>query len=720
MTENGHCFFIFEKKFRKKKHLSFYSSISNCLAFTIFIGIHVAGFTQNKEEAYTHLVETRIEYLIEQREVEVDYTTIFDQLYHCLLHPLNLNKASVNELRRLYFLTDIQINHLLEHIEKNGALLTLEELQSIKGFDLATIRWLLPFAKVVHTTDVLKQTASDAVKHGKSEFILRYQEVLEQKEGYQQENRGGSNGSSSNFYLGSPAKIYARYRYKYNTKISFGITAEKDPGEAFFSGNQKNGFDFYSAHLFLKDMGKLKQLAIGDFHAQFGQGLTFWSGQAFGASVDITATKRSAVGLKPYLSSDENRFLRGIGTCFQLKNVELTTFYAAQKVDANVVSLADSLGATHDFVSSFPTNGFHRTPNEFEDKDRVRQQQLGAHLAYKKRKLNVGLTMAHREVDLPLINTSAPYQQFRSTESSHTIMGVDYNWVYQNFNFFGEVAHGLGAGIGVVSGFIAALDPEISITVMGRNYSRNFQPIVSNAVGANNDNVNERGVYMGTNIRLTPHVSLAANHDYFSFSWLKHGVHSPSEGRRYMVQLNYQPTKRWEMYFRIRQRNKQKNNTLSSSEIPGIVDEERTNYRIHFDYQVTKTIRLKSRLEWLNYQVDGGNKELGFLIYQDLILKRPNSPFSLAFRYAMFDTDSYSSRIYAYENDVLYAFSVPAYYHRGIRTYLTMRYKASKTLDLWLRYGLTQYDDIAVIGSGLEEIQGNRRSEIKLQARYKF
>ena len=63
--------------------------------------------------------------------------------------------------------------------------------------------------------------------------------------------------------------------------VSF--TGEKDAGEEFFQGSQKNGFDFYSAHLFVQGFGTIKQLAIGDFQAQFGQGLTFWSGLAFDA-----------------------------------------------------------------------------------------------------------------------------------------------------------------------------------------------------------------------------------------------------------------------------------------------------------------------------------------------------------------------------------------------------------------------------------------------------
>ncbi|MCB0381252.1 MAG: hypothetical protein KDD24_08345, partial [Flavobacteriales bacterium] len=80
----------------------------------------------------------------------------------------------------------------------------------------------------------------------------------------------------------------------------------------------------------------------------------------------------------------------------------------------------------------------------------------------------------------------------------------------------------------------------------------------------------------------------------------------------------------------------------------------------------------------------------------------------------------YNTRIYAYENDVLYSFSIPAYYNRGTRTYLTVRYKVKRGIDVWLRYGLTHYENLDIISSGLEEIVGNSKSDVKFQVRFKF
>ena len=110
----------------------------------------------------------------------------------------------------------------------------------------------------------------------------------------------------------------------------------------------------------------------------------------------------------------------------------------------------------------------------------------------------------------------------------------------------------------------------------------------------------------------------------------------------------------------------------------------------------------------------------GYLIYQDVIWKPVKFPFSLTTRYALFDTDTFDERIYAYENDILYAFSVPAYYYKGSRVYLLLNYKISKHFECWLRYSRSWFSNVNSLGSGLDEISGNTRSELKAQIRYKF
>ena len=97
-----------------------------------------------------------------------------------------------------------------------------------------------------------------------------------------------------------------------------------------------------------------------------------------------------------------------------------------------------------------------------------------------------------------------------------------------------------------------------------------------------------------------------------------------------------------------------------------------------------------------------------------------NRALKLTARYALFDADDYDTRQYVYEQDVLLAVSVPALYGQGTRVYGIAEIRLNRAITLWLRYAETRYRHQAEVGSGLETIQGELRSEVKAQLRVKF
>ena len=151
--------------------------------------------------------------------------------------------------------------------------------------------------------------------------------------------------------------------------------------------------------------------------------------------------KRSATGLRPYTSVDESRFLRGGGLAVQFGKIEATAFYSYNNIDANI-ALADSTTADNEVLSvtSVQQTGLHRTFNEIEDKDAITQQQIGGHLAYKTRRLTLGVTGVHSELGSEFAPNLDTYSQFRNNDNLQTNVGADYNWIFKNFNFFGEVS----------------------------------------------------------------------------------------------------------------------------------------------------------------------------------------------------------------------------------------------------------------------------------------
>src|ERR1051325_1763965 len=141
----------------------------------------------------------------------------------------------------------------------------------------------------------------------------------------------------------------------------------------------------------------------------------------------------------------------------------------------------------------------------------------------------------------------------------------------------------------------------------------------------------------------------------------------------------------------------------------------RQNWRTQLIYKISTEVTFRSRVEVLWYDAKGTVSENGFLIYTDVLYKPLLKPFSGNIRLQYFETDGYNSRLYAYENDVLYSFSIPVFYDKGYRYYVNLNYDLTKKVSCWLRWSQTIYPGRSSIGSGLDEISGNHKSEIKIQ-----
>jgi Helix-hairpin-helix motif len=661
-----------------------------------------------------------------------DYLNLLDKVTFYHEHPINLNKTNTEELQQLHLLNDVQINNLLVYIENNGDLLSIYELQSIPLFDLNTIKKILPF--VLISSSALENTsAKKLLTAGKHTIILRYAQALETQKGFTPIDSVSLSKSINSRYIGSPERLYARYNFSVSNQVSCGITAEKDQGELLFknqqrfkydwynnalNGNLNNGFDFYSAHLFVQNMRFVKALTVGDYHVSFGQGLTAWSGFAFGKSTDITSIKRIASGITPYKSTDENRFMRGAATTFQHKYWELSLFASRHKIDANIT---DTLNGATTAVSSLQTTGYHSTPNEIADKDAITQTITGGNIAYNRSNLHLGVTAIDYQLNATLNRDLNTTNQFEFSQRHNVNVGIDYNYTKGNFNIVGEQAMSQNGGFAFANGLLVYLHKQVSFVAMHRLYQRNYQNLLSNGISENSKLANEQGLYMGVNIELTPKITLATYHDRFTFPWLSYQADAPAHGNETVAQLTYTPSKKTMFYMRYRQSNSQANTTTNDEKTNHLIDKKQQNIRLQFDNTIIPSITLKNRIELVNYTTENNTVEYGYMLYQDMTYKKMGSRFSTSLRYSVFDTDSYTSRIYTYENDMTGAFSVPGYYGKGSRFYILVNYQLNRHISCWLRYAQTFYDNTHVISQGgLTEIQGDTKSEIKAQIVFSF
>jgi hypothetical protein len=250
-----------------------------------------------------------------------------------------------------------------------------------------------------------------------------------------------------------------------------------------------------------------------------------------------------------------------------------------------------------------------------------------------------------------------------------------------------------------------------------RNYSKDFHSQYSNAFGENTRNSNEKGLYWGIKLHPIRKITIAGYYDAFSFPWLKYRVDAPSKGYEYMGRINYKPTKTILLYAQYRQESKEMNQNDNTTPIDFLVSTTRKTYVFNIEYPAAKYIFLKSRVQGSNFRQTNA-PTFGYTIAQDVTIDFGR--WKASTRFALFDTDDYDNRQYVYEKDVLYAFSIPAYYGRGTRQYVLLQYQISKKLELWARYARTNIRNEKKISSGLEEINKPQRTEVKVQVRYKF
>jgi hypothetical protein len=297
----------------------------------------------------------------------------------------------------------------------------------------------------------------------------------------------------------------------------------------------------------------------------------------------------------------------------------------------------------------------------------------------------------------------------------------DYSWVVRNFNFFGEAARSSYSGAWAnVHGVLFSMDPRVSFSLLYRNYQRGYQTFYNAGFSEGSNTQNESGIYAGMKLKLNSAWTLNSYVDLFKFPWMKYQVDAPSEGHEILIQPTYKPNKQLEIYARYREQLRQKNSRDSDGTVTEIEDVLQRNYRLNISFTISEAFTIKSRIEYVTINRPSNDPEQGMIITQDVLFKPKNLPFDLSLRYALFDTDSYDSRIYTYENNALYVFAVPAYYYQGSRAYILVRYSFLKHCDLWVRYGTFIYNNRDSVGSGAEEVQGSKKSEVTVQLRIKF
>lgn len=596
-----------------------------------------------------------LEMLVEQNP-DADVEQAEELLRDLEQHPIDLNRATAEQLEQLFWLTPEQIDALLLYVD-HQPMQTVYELQLVAGFREWDIRNILPFVTVVPAEKLQLRPLADYFRTASHELDIRM--------------------DARNLEQISGDPVYGQLRYSLQggptggRGVLLGAVMKRDPGE--IPGRNSR----YGAYLQLNDIWRLKTVVAGDYRANFGLGLVMNSALPMGKSSMAANLGLTRQGLRKYGGASDS-FLRGAGATLRLnKQLDLSAFYSMRMPRKM---------AAEEFLQS----GWEQT--------------AGMHLKYQHKRLRLGLT-------------AAEYWASDSAKISHTYYNgnywrdkrqfagsVSFQYSVRNVMLLGEVATAQNTIWGAAALLAVRWTPvqDVQLLALGRYYSPHFDARYASAFGETSRNNDEHGVYLGADITRMRHWRFNLYSDFFYFSGPKYMTReSGSWGYDLFAQAAYLPSQRWDMLWRMRAKRKgqkdlynfrwQINNHWRQWSLRTQADANLCRP----DLQPLKLARgLVEGIKGSKSSMDS-NAPKGFTygasLFEQLEYRPTKVPLVLQLRLQGFYIPHYDNRIYSYENDVLYAFSIPMVYGMGARYFLNLRYRITDKLSLYLRASDTWY-----------------------------
>lgn len=674
-----------------------------CMCF-LFSIIRVSA-----QEPWQHDFEQMFAYVEDTDENTL--TLLFDELCDRYINPLNINTATREEWEKLSFLSEKQIEELQAYVYTHGPMKTLGELLLIKGLDLYTRNLLRHF---VYIGDVNESKRSfswkDMVRYGRHEAVARLDIPLYEKAGYKSYSDSILARYPNRCYLGDPFHHTLRYNFSYKDKVNMGFVADKDAGEPFFDNGNESGFDYYSYYLFLSNIGAIKTLALGNYRLRFGMGLVMNTDLSLGKLNTLSSMGWGGRGIKKHSSSSEYNAFRGLAATFRLwKRTELSAFYSYHKQDANLDK--DLL------ITSWKTDGLHRTLLEYSKKGNVTNSLIGSNITSHFGPLHIGLTAVYNRFNRALKSSDKLYKKYDPRGKEFLTIGVDYQYYSPLFRISGETAMSRRGGWATLNRFQFTLWDDWNVTLLQRYYARNYHSLYGNSFSENSELRNESGVYLAVDVAPFSCWKFDGYIDFCYFPWFKYQVSSSSYSGEGMLRAVFTPHDEWNFTLRYRLKMAERDFTD--------VDKHRFllfryhhRFRYQQDYSPNRLITLSTIIDY-NCLHHAELFEQGSMLTQRFSWTPHKLPISLYSSFSYFNTDSYSTRTSVYERGLIYSFSFPSYYSHGYHLGVVCQYAINKQLSTAVRFSHTHYFDRPTIGSGTELIDASHRQDISIQLRWR-
>lgn len=609
-------------------------------------------------------------------------------------HPININTATREDLERLPFLSDSQIQDICEYIYRYGPLKTIGELQMIGSLDYNRRHLMQSFVYAGDDGSDRFPALRDIIKQGRHELLATARIPL-------YERKGDRNG-----YLGYKYKHWVRYTFSHTDRLRAGLTASQDAGEPLFAEKNTLGYDHYSLYIQMNRLGRIETLVLGTYKLSFGMGLVMNNGFSMGKLAALSSLGRATASVRASSSRSAADYLQGAAATVRIaRTVTASAFVSYRPLDA-------TLNKKDSTVATIVTSGYHRTPAEMEKKNNTHSAATGMNVRWTSNGLHIGATAVYTHFDRELRpKTETLYRRYYPAGNDFMNAGIDYGYVCHRFAVNGETAVNRDGSIATINTISASLSESISLMLLQRFYSYRYTSLYANSFSDAGSTQNESGIYAGAEWRPAQRLRIAAYTDFAWSAWPRYQISWPSHSFDNMLSASYSGNG-WTADTRYRIRIRQKDNEDKTALT------NRTEHRARAGVTICPSARWQCRTQ-ADFSLARHNREsCGFMVSQSAGYDAGKIQLYLSANY--FDTDNYDSRLYAYERGTTYSFSFPAFHGNGMRCALMARADILRNLTVTAKAGMTLYFDRDTIGSGYQTVDGRSMTDIDVQLRWRL
>jgi hypothetical protein len=646
---------------------------------------------------------------------EAELEALQERATEIALNPLNINTEQAAELADIGLISAFQYNKLREYRFMYGDLLSLKELRYIEGWDENLYSQILPFLKPLDSSSVsTMKSVHKSPAH--SELMLSLGRQLEKSKGYYT-----TEVDDDLHYLGSPWKYGLRYSLAAGKNIAAGIRTEKDPGEIFWPYHSEyplsmNYPDHLSGYFSFQFPKFIRKLVLGDYHLQFGRGISLSSRGGFNYWKNPFGQNAAHTILRENTSMAEWGYFRGMALQADVKNTSVCIFFSSRKTDPSGYR-ADSDNAS---FTSISTSGYHRTKSEMARRGILDITAFGGIATYRNKRLKCGVAVYHTMLSIPKKPADRTYNKFDYEGNRMTIAGAFLDVFFRKSIAYLEVSYFISDGISFLSGWQANLNQFFKFSIDIRHFPvGSHHGLFTRGAGPYGSLTNESGILIGCELGLPKYWTVTMAMDYACNPWFsyyassinnRHAFHSRVQRKMNDLCLIASYT--------YRQYDQDDNEVFHFTPPSRLIKKHHLDIQLHI-FQ-GKNLRHKTRFSHLIRKDGMIATSSGSVLQHEITCAVPRVSMRFSLGSFLFNTDDYSSRVYLYEPNVLYSSGSIVLYGRGLRTYFLVKFSPLPILDLWLKAGMTMFEDKVSIGSGWDEIEGNKKTSVHTQLRLKI